>query len=95
LLVVGDAQMLHRSFLAVGTWFFPQSIDALALGDDIINVRGKKQLDRTMSKPSATAREVWKFVNLGLINLLIAALGVGSAVLRRRARAAYTAAQTS
>jgi ABC-2 type transport system permease protein len=96
LLVVGNAQMLHRNFLAGGNLdFFLNSIDALTLGDDIINVRGKKQLDRTMSKPSATAREVWKFVNLGLVNLLIAAIGVGSAVLRRRARAAYTAAQTS
>jgi hypothetical protein len=96
LLVVGNAQMLHRNFLAGGNLdFFLNSIDALALGDDIINVRGKKQLDRTMNKPSSTARDVWKFVNLGLVNLLIATIGVGSAVLRRRGRAAYTAAQTS
>jgi ABC-type uncharacterized transport system involved in gliding motility auxiliary subunit len=96
LLVVGDAQMLHRNFLAGGNLdFFLNSIDALALGDEIINVRGKKQLDRTMTRPGAAARQFWKFVNLGLVNLLIAAIGVGSAVLRRRARAAYTTAQTS
>jgi ABC-type transport system involved in multi-copper enzyme maturation permease subunit/ABC-type uncharacterized transport system involved in gliding motility auxiliary subunit len=96
LLVVGNAQMLHRNFLGGGNLdFFLNSVDALALGDDIINVRGKKPIDRTMSKPSATARQFWKFVNLGLVNLLIAAIGLGSAVLRRRARAAYTTAQTS
>jgi hypothetical protein len=96
LLVVGDAQMLHRNFLAGGNLdFFLNSIDALALGDEIINVRGKKQLDRTMTRPGEAARQFWKFVNLGLVNLLIAAIGVGSAVLRRRARAAYTTALTS
>ena len=56
LLVVGNAQMLHRNFLGAGNLdFFLNSVDALALGDDIINVRGKKQIDRTMSKPSAAA----------------------------------------
>jgi ABC-2 type transport system permease protein len=96
LLVVGNAQMFHRNFLGGGNLdFFLNSIDALALGDEIINVRGKKPIDRTLSKPSATARQFWRFANLGLVNLLIAAIGVGSTVLRRRARAAYTAAQTS
>jgi ABC-type transport system involved in multi-copper enzyme maturation permease subunit/ABC-type uncharacterized transport system involved in gliding motility auxiliary subunit len=96
LLIVGNAQMLHRNFLGGGNLdFFLNSVDALALGDDIINVRGKKQIDRTMSKPSAAARQFWKFVNLGLVPLLVAAIGVGSAVLRRRARTTYIAAQTS
>src|SRR2546428_1385292 len=47
--------------------------------DDIINVRSKKQINRTISKPSTSARQFWKFVNLGLVNILIAALGIGSA----------------
>jgi ABC-type uncharacterized transport system involved in gliding motility auxiliary subunit len=95
LLVIGNAQMFHRNFLAGGNLdLFLNSVDALTLGDDIINVRSKKQIDRTISKPSAAARQFWKFVNLGLVNLLIAAIGVSSAVVRRRARAAYTAAQT-
>jgi ABC-type uncharacterized transport system involved in gliding motility auxiliary subunit len=93
LLVVGNAQMFHRNFLGGGNLdFFLNSVDALTLGDDIINVRSKKQVNRTISKPSSSARQFWKFVNLGLVNMLIAALGIGSALLRRRARAAYTAA---
>jgi hypothetical protein len=96
LLVVGNAQMFHRNFLSGGNLdFFLNSVDALALGDDIINVRSKKQVDRTISKPSPATKQLWKFVNLGLVNLLIAAIGVGSAVLRRRARTAYIAAQTA
>jgi hypothetical protein len=96
LLVVGNAQMLHRNFLSGGNLdFFLNSVDALTLGDDIINVRSKKQINRTISKPSTSARQFWKFVNLGLVNILIAALGIGSALLRKRARAAYTAAASA
>ncbi len=95
LLVVGDAQMFHRTFLAGGNLdFFLNSIDALTLGDELISVRSKKLIDRTISKPSPAVRQFWKFVNLGLVNLVIAAIGVGSATLRRRARAAYTATHT-
>jgi ABC-type uncharacterized transport system involved in gliding motility auxiliary subunit len=94
--VVGNAQMLHRNFLSGGNLdFFLNSVDALTLGDDIINVRSKKQINRTISKPSPSARQFWKFVNLGLVNILIAALGIGSALLRKRARDAYTVAASA
>ena len=92
LLVVGNAQMFHRNFLSGGNLdFFLNSMDALTLGDDIINVRSKKQINRTISRPSASARQFWKFVNLGLVNILIAALGIGGALIRQRARVAYAA----
>jgi hypothetical protein len=67
----------------------------LTLGDDIINVRSKKQIDRTISKPSAATRQLWKFVTLGFVPLLIAVIGIGGAVVRRRSRAAYIALQTA
>jgi ABC-type uncharacterized transport system involved in gliding motility auxiliary subunit len=93
LLVVGDAQMFHRNFLAGGNLdFFLNSVDALTLGDDLIHVRSKKQIDRTISKPSPAVRQLWKFVTLGFVSLLVAVIGIGGAIARRRARAAYTAA---
>jgi ABC-2 type transport system permease protein len=96
LLVIGNAQMFHRNFLTGGNLdFFINSIDALTLGDDIINVRSKKQINRAISKPSAATRRLWKFINLGLINLLIAAIGISSALIRRRSRAVYTTAQAA
>jgi ABC-2 type transport system permease protein len=96
LLLVGNAQMFHRNFLAGGNLdFFLNSVDALTLGDDIIQVRGKKQLDRSMSKPSTATRNFWKFVTVWLVNLLIAFLGIGTMFMRRRARAAYTMAQSA
>src|SRR5207247_6347823 len=96
LLVIGNAQMFHRNFLSGGNLdFFLNSMDALTLGDDIINVRSKKQINRTISRPSASARQFWKFVNLVLVNILIAVLGIGSALLRRRAGAAYAMAPSA
>jgi ABC-2 type transport system permease protein len=96
LLVVGNAQMFHRNFLSGGNLdFFLNGMDALTLGDDIINVRSKKQINRTISRPSASARQFWKFVNLGLVNILIAALGIGGALIRQRARVAYAASLES
>jgi ABC-2 type transport system permease protein len=94
LLVVGDAQMFHRNFLSGGNLdFFLNTVDALTLGEDLVNIRGKKQINRAISRPSVPVRQFWKFVNLGLVPLVIAAVGIGNAVARRRSRAAYTALQ--
>ena len=94
LLLIGNAQMFQQNFLRGGNLdFFINSIDALALGDDMIDVRSKKEISRIISKPSLATRQLWKFVNLGLVNIFIAAIGIGSAVVRRRSRAAYTARQ--
>ncbi len=85
---------LHRNFLGGGNLdFFLNTVDALTLGEDIINVRSKKQINRVISRPSTPVRQFWKFVNLGLVPLVIAAVGIGNAVARRRSRAAYTALQ--
>ena len=96
LMVVGNAQMFHRNFLSGGhTDFFLNSVDALTLGDDLVNVRSKKRINRSISKPSAAERQFWRVMNLGLVNLGIAVVGVGGAAIRRRSRAAYTAAQAA
>ena len=96
LLLVGNAQMFHRNFLSGGhADFFLNSVDALTLGDELVNVRSKKRINRSISKPSAATRQFWRVLNLGLVNLGIAVVGIGGAVIRRRARAAYTAAQAA
>ncbi len=96
LLVIGGAQMFYRNFLSGGNLdFFLNSIDALTLGEDIINVRSKKQISRAISRPAPAVRQLWKFVNLGLVPLVIAVLGIGSGLVRRRARTAYTALQAA
>jgi ABC-type uncharacterized transport system involved in gliding motility auxiliary subunit len=88
--------MFHRNFLSGGNLdFFLNSVDALTLGDEIINIRSKKRINRAIAKPSAGLRQFWKFINLGFVNGLVAAIGIGSAIARQRARAAYTASHTT
>jgi ABC-2 type transport system permease protein len=96
LLVVGAAQMFQRNFLSGGNLdFFLNSVDALTLGDEIIQVRSKKPINRSISKPSPATRQFWRFVNLGLVNMVIAAIGIALAMIRRRTRAAYSATQAT
>ena len=88
LIVVGNAQMFHRNFLIGGNAdLFLNSIDALTLGEDLIHVRGKKHLDRTISQPTPAARRFWKFATVGGTNLLVASIGVIVALTRRRRQA--------
>jgi len=91
LLLIGGSQMFKRGFLSQGSLdLFLNAVDALALSEELIHIRAKKLMDRTIDRPSAVMRNLWKFVNLGLVNLVIAIVGVGGALVRRRSRESYT-----
>ena len=91
LILVGCSQFFRKNFLGQSALdFFLNCVDAVTLGEDLIEVRGKKRIDRTIKKPSATTRAIWKFVNFVLINLIVAVIGIVGAIMRRQARDAYT-----
>ena len=56
-------------------------------------MRGTKPIDRVIDKPSKRQRTLWQLANYGLANLIIAGIGIGFFVARRRARNAYTVIQ--
>jgi len=94
LILMGCSQMFSKNFLSRGNLdLFLNSIDAITLGDDLVNVRSKKAIDRGIEKPSDGTKTFWKFINLWFINLLIVAIGVLGTYLRRKSRDAYTTAQ--
>jgi ABC-type transport system involved in multi-copper enzyme maturation permease subunit len=94
LLLIGGTQMFRKEFLQQANLdFFLNAIDALTLGEDLIDVRTKKPIGRTIEKPSETARTFWKFVNYFLVNSLVAIIGIIIIVRRKRSRETYTAAQ--
>ena len=91
LLVMGCSQMFHKNFLQAGNLdLFLNSVDAVTLGDDLVTIRGRKPIDRTIDKPTDAQRRVWKFANYILMNGSIAIIGVAIAAGRRRSRNAYT-----
>ncbi|MBN2308687.1 MAG: Gldg family protein [Candidatus Hydrogenedentes bacterium] len=90
LILVGCAQVLRKNFLqAANLDLFLNSVDAVTLGDELINVRGRKPIDRTIDRPSDMQRRFWKVVNYALMNALIAAAGILVVAWRRQARNAY------
>lgn len=91
LVLIGASQMFRSDFLQRSNAdLFLNSIDALTLGDDLVNVRSRKLVDRTISKPSDSQVSLWKFVNYVLVSLIIITVGVVVTVVRRQSRNAYT-----
>jgi ABC-2 type transport system permease protein len=66
------------------------SVDAVSLGEDLVNVRGKRPVNRTIARPDTRTRVLWKTVNYAGANVAIALIGIAIAVQRRRSRNAYT-----
>lgn len=94
LVLMGCSQMFRRNFLqAANLDLFLNSVDAITLSEHLVNVRGTKPVDRIISRPSARQRTIWQLANYGLANIIIASIGLGSFVVRRRSRNAYTMAQ--
>ncbi len=90
LILIGCAEMFSKSFLQGGNLdLFLNSVDAITLGDELVNVRGQKPVDRTISA-TEHQRSVWKAVNYALVPVIVALTGIIVTALRRRARNAYT-----
>jgi hypothetical protein len=66
------------------------SVDAVSLGEELVNVRGKRPVNRTIARPDTRTRVLWKTVNYAGANVAIALIGIAIAVQRRRSRNAYT-----
>ena len=91
LILLGCSEMFRKDFLqAANLDLFMNSVDALTLGDDLVHVRGKKPIDRLIDMPDTGTRRLWKFINYGLANTVIAVMGIVIALVRRRSRNAYT-----
>jgi len=95
LVLVGCSEMFRKDFLQAGNLdLFMNSVDAITLGDDLVNVRGKKPMDRLINMPRTGERSFWKVINYGLATVIIAGVGIAMAVIRRRSRDAYTMAHS-
>lgn len=91
LILLGSSQMFRKNFLQAGNLdLFLNSVDAVTLGEDLVNVRGRKPIDRLIQMPDVKTRNFWKTVNYGLASSIIALIGIVSTILRRRSRNAYT-----
>lgn len=91
MILLGCSEIFRKNFLQAGNLdLFLNSVDAVTLGDELVNIRSRKPVDRMIDMPGATTRRVWKFVNYTLATAIIAGIGIVTTAMRRRARNAYT-----
>jgi ABC-type transport system involved in multi-copper enzyme maturation permease subunit/ABC-type uncharacterized transport system involved in gliding motility auxiliary subunit len=94
LVLMGCSQMFRKDFLQAGNLdLFLNSVDAVSLDENLVQIRGQKAMDRTIDRPSDAQKTFWRFVNYALANVIIAGIGIGLAFYRRQSRNAYTMAQ--
>jgi len=94
LVLMGCSEMFRRNFIQGGNLdLFMNAVDAVTLGDDLVNVRGRKPILRAIPQPDDKTRSFWKYINYGLASSIVAFAGIVSALARRRSRNAYTLSQ--
>ena len=94
LVLLGCSQMFRRDFLQAGNLdLFLNSVDAVTLSENLVHVRGRKPIDRTIDRPTENQRTVWRLANYGLANTIIALSGIAYTLYRRQSRNRYTMAE--
>ncbi len=91
LILIGAATPFRKQMMQSGGHlnFFLNSVDVLTLGDELIGVRSKGPVDRTLPKVSAPVKMAARFFVTLLVPILIAVFGFSRAYLRRRAKKQY------
>jgi ABC-type uncharacterized transport system involved in gliding motility auxiliary subunit len=93
LVLLGCSEMFRSNFFQAGNKdLFINSVDAVALGDNVVKIRSRKPIDRAINQPKVNTRRFWKLVNYALASVVIAGVGIGTMAVRRRGRNAYTMA---
>lgn len=93
LILLGCSEIFRNNFLQAGNMdLFINSVDAVALGDNVVKIRSRKPIDRAINQPPLNTRRFWKFINYALASTIIAGVGICTTAVRRRARNAYTMA---
>lgn len=94
--VIGCAKMFEDSFLQMvpgNAMLLMNAIDALTLGDDLIEIRAKVTTQRVLRPLGDQARLLIKVLIVGIVPALIAGFGIFRHLRRRREEARFLAAQ--
>jgi ABC-type uncharacterized transport system involved in gliding motility auxiliary subunit len=93
LILLGCSEMFRSNFLQAGNMdLFINSVDAVALGDNVVKIRSRKPIDRAINQPPDGTRRLWKLINYALASTVIAGIGISTTAVRRNRRNAYTMA---
>jgi len=70
---------------------FLNAVDGLTLGEDLVKIRSNRFIDRSINVPTKADMMFWVMFNFAFMNILIAGIGLMTALSRRAARNAYAA----
>ncbi len=97
LILTGCSTFLEESFFQGGGHlnFLLNSVDALTLGEELIQIRSKQPVDRTVPRISAPMKATWKVLVTFVSVVLFAALGFFRIILRHRSKQNYVKSLSS
>jgi ABC-type uncharacterized transport system involved in gliding motility auxiliary subunit len=91
MVLVGCAQLFRKEMFRdpSHSGFFLNSIDAITLGEDLIEVRSKMPINRVIKRVSTPAKAAWKIFVTFFVPAVLCGIGGFRIVLRRRLKTAY------
>lgn len=91
LIMVGCSAIFRKELFNVQGHinFLLNSVDVLSLGDKLINVRNKAEINRTIKRLSAPVKAAWRIAAVFLIPVIFCAAGSIRFIVRRRSKWMY------
>lgn len=91
MILVGASSFLQKHLLRNSghLTFFLNCVDALTLGDELVRIRSKQPIERSLSRMSSGTKVLWRFLATLLVPILIAFIGIIKGVIKRRSKRAY------
>jgi ABC-2 type transport system permease protein len=91
MILVGAASFFQKHLLRNSghLTFFLNCVDALTLGDELVRIRSKQPIERSLDRMSSGAKVLWRFLATLLVPIIIALLGIMKGVIKRRSKQAY------
>ncbi|MCH7589899.1 Gldg family protein [PVC group bacterium] len=91
LIVVGCSKMFEENFIKSKDMlaFFMNSIDAITLGGELINIRGHKTQERRIKKVDKAQKLWYRFLTILLVPVVVAVCGLLRVLRRRKEKKIY------
>jgi ABC-2 type transport system permease protein len=91
MILVGAVTLFQKHLIRSGGHlnFFLNAVDALTLGDDLVTIRSKQPIDRSIGRVSAASKILWRFFVTLLVPVIFALIGFLKVLWRRKAKQDY------
>jgi ABC-2 type transport system permease protein len=91
LILTGCSEMFTEELFKSGghMQFLLNSIDAITLGEKLIDIRSKAPVNRSIKRVSVMAKAGWRFFTVIFVPMILCLAGVLNILMRRRAKGAY------